>query len=417
MDALLPVLRQFVRDLEGKVAILEKDNGQLKQMNKLFDEEISNQKQKNAFLQNDLKTTHEEHAEEKIQLEKDIDITLKQIEKKNIKDKECCAAKHEKEIEEEHKKINILEKERNKDKNELQDMQDRLEEEKLSNNLKEEARRFKEDVITDLEEQIRNYERKRVKANTELRTAKERIMLLEEETLVQEQNKVVLLSKKLLQEEENVRLETEKNVQAMKNIKTCNDNIHSLMNELTIQEQNNQTIMQQLEKDNENAIKTLKEQHSHDVQTLEDQMNAQRNENESKMNEICENLVTKLQTENDMIHDELLETLNIKEELQHKILESSDKCDILVNACKEIESTMQDLESEKEGMLHEHELDKENYTKQYNEKIKHYETIIENKTKDVQSMQNTFDEQMKQYAVEKKSFDDMIIDIIGTETQ
>ena len=62
-------------------------------------------------------------------------------------------------------------------------------------------------------------------------------------------------------------------------------------------------------------------------------------------------------------------------------------------------------------------LDKENFTKQCNEKVKHCKTVIQNKIKEVQIMQRVFDEKMKQHAAEKKSFDDAIVGTTDVETQ
>ena len=113
-------------------------------------------------------------------------------------------------------------------KKEFYHVRDRLDEEKLlSSNLKKEVRRLKEDDVTDLKEQIRD-------ANAELRTAKERTRVLEEELLAQEQK--------------------------------FNGIILTLQNKLNGQGQSNQIAMKKLEKDHEHVIQTMREQVSDEAE-------------------------------------------------------------------------------------------------------------------------------------------------------
>ena len=218
---------------------------------------------------------------------------------------------------------------------ELKEIIKRLDDEKSLNYiLKKEQRRLKEE-ISELDDQICNYETKRVKTSAELRATKERLTMLEEEILVEEQQKVAFLSRKLLHEQE-------------------------------------------------------------------------KNRELGEMNNIYKNNLTQVHIDKDLIHNDLLDTLDTKEELQDKIFKLSDKSDILVNSCKDMELTVEGLQNEKEQMLSDFKIDKQHFQKEYDNKISHYEKMIQSKNNEIQTMQKISNEQMEQHAIDKKLNDDMI---------
>jgi len=282
----------------------------------------------------------------------------------------------------------------------------------LNQNLKDEICGLK-GVITGLQEQIANHAIKQADTNAELSAAKDSI-ILEKETLIQEKEKVMLLSSKLSQKEEEVRQEIEKNAKATADIQSFVDVINKLKDHLCNEKENHTKIIKQTRKDDNDALQTMRGQYDQEKSILEDEIIEQKEENEIKinvLNSIHETNVAEMQMENETVNNKLLETLATKTELEEKVIEMSQKSDLLFASCKDLELAIQHLLDEKKRLQDDAKLQEEKYQKERDDEINRYGAIIQSKNNEIQAMQSTLDEEMEQRASEKSSFDGMIMEI------